>query len=273
MVLNFAHPDDESFGFGGLLAAFSRAGHESTYIVATRGEAGEILVPGLATHENLGEVREQELRAALDILGVGDVRFLGFRDSGMAGSAENADPRAYINQDVEHVADRVAAVLLEKKPDIVLTYGPDGIYGHPDHIMAYQVGTAAVMKAAKRGLEIPNLYYSAAPKSRIKWMAQIPNGPFKDWSEEDLANMGTPVAEITTWMDISEFLPTKLRALRAHRTQVGDNGPLSHLTEQDRAVWLSLETARMVPLPWNTQPDDVLAALLPQAPPDHQFRS
>jgi N-acetyl-1-D-myo-inositol-2-amino-2-deoxy-alpha-D-glucopyranoside deacetylase len=273
MVANFAHPDDETFGFAGLLAAFSRAGHDATCIVATRGEAGEILVPGLATRENLGEVRERELKAALDILGVGGLRLLGFRDSGMDGSPDNADPRAYINQDVEQVADRVAEILIEKQPDIVLTYGPDGIYGHPDHIMAHKVGTAAVLKAAERGLEIPNLYYSTAPKGRIKWMAEIPNGPFKDWTPEDLAKMGTPAAEITTWMDVSEFLPVKIRALKVHRTQIGDDGPLAHLTEEDRAVRLSLETARMVPLPWNHQPDDVLGGLLPQALADHLFRS
>ena len=273
LVVNFAHPDDESFGFAGLLAAFSRAGHESTYVVATRGEAGEILVPGLATRENLGAVREQELRTALDILGVGDVRFLGFRDSGMAGSAENADPRAYINQDVEQVAERVADILIEKRPDIVLTYGLDGIYGHPDHIMASKVGTAAVMKAAERGLEIPNLYFSAAPKGRIKWMAEIPNGPFKDWSADDLAKMGTPPEEITTWMDVLEFLPQKLQALRAHRTQVGDNGPLAHLKPDDRSKWLALETARMIPTPWNSEPQDIFGALLPAAPADHVFRT
>jgi N-acetyl-1-D-myo-inositol-2-amino-2-deoxy-alpha-D-glucopyranoside deacetylase len=272
MVIVFAHPDDESFGFGGLLSAMTDLGHETTYVVATRGEAGEILVPGLATREDIGEVREGELRAALDILGIRDLRILGYRDSGMAGSAENAHPRAFVNQDADIVSDQVVEVLLEKRPDIVLTYGPDGIYGHPDHIMASTVATAAVHKAGDRGWQTPNLYYSAAPKPRIKWMAEIPNGPFKSTPPEEVARLGTPSSEISTWLDVSAYYPRKLAALRAHRTQVGDDGPLAHLSEADRRMWFSLETARMVPLPWNPDPDDVLSSLLPTAAADHLFR-
>ena len=159
-------------------------------MVGTRGEAGEILVPGLATKENLGEVREQELRSALQILGVDGLRLLGYRDSGMAGSPDNDDPRAYVKQDVEKVASIVAGILTEIRPDIVLTYGPDGIYGHPDHIMAHRVGTRAVMRAADEGWQTPHVYYSAAAKGRIKWMAELPDGPFAKMSAGELPGWG-----------------------------------------------------------------------------------
>ena len=272
LVVIFAHPDDESFGFGGLLSAFADAGYETTYVVGTRGEAGEILVPNLATRENLGEVREKELRAALKILGVGEVRFLGFRDSGMDGTPENDDPRAFINQDVDSVASTVADIIIEKRPTVVLTYGPDGIYGHPDHLMAHKVGTAAVLVAGERGWQTPHLYYSAASQERIKRLASIPNSPLANTPAEVLRTFGTPSDQITTWMDIRAYQDRKLAALRAHRSQVGDDGPFADMPEEDRKMWLSIETARVVPLPWNPEPTDVLAEIMPPVAPDHPFR-
>ena len=272
LVVIFAHPDDESFGFGGLLSAFSDAGFETTYVVGTMGEAGEILVPGLATRENLGEVRRQELEAALKILGVNDLRYLGFRDSGMAGTPENDDPRAFINQDIDAVTEAVADIILEKRPTVVITYGPDGIYGHPDHIMAHKVGQAAVLMAGDRGWQTPVLYFSSASRERIKRLAALPGGPFTNTPPETLEQFGTPADQITTWMDTTAYRDRKMAALRAHRTQVGDDGPFANLSAEDRQLWLSVETARLVPLPWNEHPTDVLAEILPVAAHDHPFR-
>jgi LmbE family N-acetylglucosaminyl deacetylase len=272
MVVIFAHPDDESFGFGGVLSAAADAGWETTYVVGTRGEVGEILVPGLATRETLGAVREKELLDALQLLGVGDVRFLGYRDSGMEGTPENAHPQAFVNQDVDDVSRRVAEVIVEKRPTVVITYGPDGIYGHPDHIMAHKVGHAAVLKAGESGWQSPNLYYSSASRERIRRMAQLPNSPFAKMPREMLDAFGTPSAEITTWMDIRAYSKRKLTAIRAHRSQVGDDGPFAQMSDEERQMWLSIETARMVPLPWNPDPVDVLAELLPPAADDHPLR-
>ena len=273
LVVIFAHPDDESFGFGGVLSAAADAGWETTYIVGTRGEVGEILIPELATRETLGDVREAELRAALELLGVDDVRLLGYRDSGMDGTAENEHPQAFVNQDVAEVAGIVADIIVEKRPTVVITYGPDGIYGHPDHIMAGKVGKAAVLLAGERGWQTPNLYYSSASRERIRRMASHPNSPFAKMAPALLDTFGTPAAEITTWMDIRPFSERKLAALRKHRTQVGDDGPFAHLPDDERQLWLSVETARMAPLPWNPHPRDVLHDLLPQAPADHPFRA
>ena len=190
----------------------------------------------------------------------------------MAGSPDNDDPRAYVKQDVEKVASIVAGILTEIRPDIVLTYGPDGIYGHPDHIMAHRVGTRAVMRAADEGWQTPHLYYSAAAKGRIKWMAELPDGPFAKMSAGELAGLGIPASEITTWMDVRAYYPRKLAALRAHRTQVGDYGPFASVTAEQRETIFSIESMRTVPLPWNPVPVDVLAGLLPEPPMDHPFR-
>jgi LmbE family N-acetylglucosaminyl deacetylase len=273
LVVIFAHPDDESFGFGGVLSAAADAGWETTYVVGTRGEVGEILVPEIATRETLGQVREGELRAALDLLGVAEVRFLGYRDSGMDGTPENRHPDAFVNQNVDAVAGVVAEIMLEKRPTAVITYGPDGIYGHPDHIMAHKVGYAAVLEAGERGWQTPNLYYSSASRERIRRMASHPNSAFAKMAPELVETFGTPAAEITTWMDIRAFADRKLAALKAHRSQVGDDGPFAQLAEEERKLWLSVETARMVPLPWNPDPRDILHDLLPHAPTDHPFRS
>jgi LmbE family N-acetylglucosaminyl deacetylase len=177
-----------------------------------------------------------------------------------------------VNQDVDATAEVVARIIIEKKPTIVLTYGIDGIYGHPDHVHIHKVALAAVLKAGTLGWQTPNLYFSSASRERIKRMASMPNSPFAKMPPEQLATFGTPNAEITTWLDIRPYSQRKLQAIRAHRTQVGDDGPFAHSTEEERQMWLSLETARTVPLPWNDHPKDVLLEVLPAAPDDHPLR-
>ena len=250
-----------------------RPGVEVSLVTATRGEEGEILVPGLATRETLGRVREQELRDAMALVGVTDIRFLDFHDSGMAGSPENANPRAFMNQDVDAVAEKVAGIIAETRPTIVLTYGLDGVYGHPDHVTAHKVALAAVLKAGDDGRwQTPNLYYSSAPRERFRRMMELPNSPFASMDPAVVATFGTPAGEITTWIDTSAWADQKVAVLKAHRYQVGDDGPFRDFPEDVRRTWFSLETARMVPLPWNPQPDDVLAEILPGAAHDHPFR-
>lgn len=108
LVAVFAHPDDETFGLGGIMARATDAGATVTVICATRGEVGEISHPSLATRDTLGEVRERELRTACRELGVTDVRFMGYRDSGMAGSPENDDLSAHATQmGPNHPIDRM----------------------------------------------------------------------------------------------------------------------------------------------------------------------
>jgi LmbE family N-acetylglucosaminyl deacetylase len=272
MVVYFAHPDDESFGFAGSLAMLADQGADLTYICATRGDVGEILVEGLTTPENLGQYRVGELRRALDIIGVQNLRVLGYRDSGMDGTAENQDQRAFVQQDVQTVASRVADIIVEKQPEIFLFYGPDGIYGHPDHKFINTTGVPAIQFAAERGWQIPHVYCSAASRERIRRMADRPGNPFSEMTPEQLATFGTPAAEITTWIDTRSVTDRKLKAIRAHRTQVGDNGPFADLDPDILQMFLSIESCRLIPTAWNPNPDDLLLKLLPEAPLDHPFR-
>ena len=107
----FAHPDDEAFGTGGTLARYAGEGVRVALVCATRGEVGGIADPSLATRETLGQVRETELRCAAQALGISDVIFLGYRDSGMAGTPENEDPRAFVNIAAEEVVAQLMGII------------------------------------------------------------------------------------------------------------------------------------------------------------------
>ena len=258
-----AHPDDESFGLAGTLATLSDRGVGVTLVCATRGEVGEILVEGIATKESLGELRERELREAMAIVGVRDIRFLGYRDSGMAGTAENADPRAFVNANHDAVVTALVAMIDELRPDAVTTFGPDGIYGHPDHIKAHEVATAAVHRAAENGLwRTPALYYSAASRERIREFAKYPRSPFSSMTEEQLATFGTPEEDISTRLDISANMERKRAAIKAHRSQVGDDEPFAFLPRDVAERFTRYESLRQVPLPWNPGSKDILSDLV-----------
>ena len=129
----FAHPDDEGFSCGGTLAMLTARGAHVTLVCATNGDAGEISDPALATRETLAQVRQDELRQAMDITGVGDIRFLGYRDSGMAGTEDNKHPDSLSQADPGRVTDQLVTIIREVHPQLVITFDPTGGYGHPDH--------------------------------------------------------------------------------------------------------------------------------------------
>src|SRR3954468_2628110 len=165
-----AHPDDESLGVGGTLAKYAAEGVEVFVVTATRGEAGRFRVPrqGEPQHPGpvtLANIRERELRAAAVVLGVREVSFLGYKDQQL----DRADPRESIGR----IVDKMRQV----RPDVVVTFGPDGAYGHPDHIAISQFTTAALVAAADPAFSgngaaaahgphaVSKLYYLAWPAS------------------------------------------------------------------------------------------------------------
>lgn len=258
----FAHPDDETFSAGGVFAALSEAGHRVTLVCATRGEAGEISDPALATRDTLPEVREGELRTAMEIVGVSDVRLLDYRDSGMAGTPENDDPRAFIKADEAAVVLRLQEILRELQPAAVITFGADGIYGHPDHLLVYRVTTEAVRQEYAGAETGPALYYHAISRERVMARAKRGNNVFSRMSAEELAKFGVPEAEITTAVDVSPFVERKRAAMAAHRTQFPPDGPFSDEPVEDIRRFLSTERFIRVPLPWDTAPNDPLLELV-----------
>jgi len=153
LVLVHAHPDDETIANGATMATYAAAGVHVTLVTCTRGEEGEVLVPDLAhlaadRDDDLGAHRVGELATAMQALRVSDHRFLGgagrWRDSGMMGLASNERPDCFWRADLDEAAGELVAVLREVRPQVLVTYDPQGGYGHPDHIQAHRVTCAAV---------------------------------------------------------------------------------------------------------------------------------
>lgn len=142
-----AHPDDESFGMGGTLALYASRGADVYLVCATRGEVGEADAEHMKGFNSVADMREAELRCAAGILGLKGVYFLGYRDSGMPGTADNNHPDSQVSHSLDEVAGRAVRYIRELKPEVVLTFDPIGGYRHPDHIHIQQATTLAFEKA------------------------------------------------------------------------------------------------------------------------------
>ncbi|KTB49053.1 GlcNAc-PI de-N-acetylase [Dehalogenimonas alkenigignens] len=177
-----AHPDDESFGPGATLAHYALMGVKVYYACATRGEAGTIdpqfFMSGLA---DSGDVRWAELQCAGRVLGLSAIFHLGYRDSGMAGSADNRHPQALVNAPVEQVAGRIVRIIREIKPQVILTHDPCGDYGHPDHVAVNRAAVEAFRAAGDGGrypeagapFQPSKLYYSVFPRRLLKLAVRL----------------------------------------------------------------------------------------------------
>jgi N-acetyl-1-D-myo-inositol-2-amino-2-deoxy-alpha-D-glucopyranoside deacetylase len=227
LLLVHAHPDDESLWTGGTIARYAAAGVPVTLVTCTLGEEGEVIpefLAGLAAGhaDQLGGYRVGELRAACAALGVSDQRYLGgigrWRDSGMVGTPANEHPRAFASGDLGEQAAVLAEVLAEVRPQVVISYGPDGGYGHPDHIRAHQVTMAACAEVS----DVDRVYYAViskqATENGISQLSTMGGLPYRvpDFGELPV----TEDAEITTRVAVADVLPAKLAAMRAHATQI-----------------------------------------------------
>jgi N-acetyl-1-D-myo-inositol-2-amino-2-deoxy-alpha-D-glucopyranoside deacetylase len=233
LLLVHAHPDDEAISTGGVMLKAKRDGHRVVLVTATRGEAGEIHnMDPEATRPRLGEIRTKELEAAARLLGVDRLEFLGYRDSGMVGTPENEDPRSFHQAPLEEAAARLASVLREEKPDVVVTYAEDGIYGHPDHIKAHFVTNAALDLLELEGWRPRKVYYTAVPRSAMEaFTAQMP----EEARQRETVGMriaGTPDELITTNVDVSEFVDAKRKAFGVHVSQNDPNSWFANMAEQ-----------------------------------------
>ena len=236
----FAHPDDEAFGSGGTLAGLVRQGHRLTMVCATNGDVGEISDPALATPENLGQVRQEELRQAMAVTGIQDVRFLGYRDSGMEGTPDNAHLSSLFQADPSKVEAQIAALIEELSPDIVFTHDPTGGYGHPDHITLYEHTTSVV---DSMGETRPHLYFVCFPRGNFRklWQQMVDAGITPPFAAEALESIGSPDDYVTTVKDVSVYVDIKQESLRCHRTQLDPNGPFGKIAPEVMTAWMSTE--------------------------------
>ncbi len=226
----FAHPDDESLACGGLLARCAAEGARVTLLCATSGEAGE-RVPGCSDDVGLAIVRREELHDAAERLGIHELILLDHPDGELPG--ENC---ALFRQEMV-VAIRYV------RPDAVVTFGPDGLYWHPDHIYVHERVTEAVAQLAP---EPPPLYYVVFPSDLMRKVLDLAKASAPA-SEEltlwdiDADAFGAYAPPPTLVVDVSPYVGRKLDALRAHRSQVGSRSPFSWLTPETAAPLLGRE--------------------------------
>jgi mycothiol S-conjugate amidase len=177
----FAHPDDETFGPGGTLAHYARRGVQVYLICATRGEAGNVPKSLLHKGAAIAQLREAELRCAAYHLGLSEVIFLNYRDSGMAGSADNRHPRALSAAPLEQVAAEITHYMRLIKPQVVITFDPSGTYHHPDHIAIHRATVKAFHDASDPTIfadglspyQPQKLYYSTLPMKALRFLVRL----------------------------------------------------------------------------------------------------
>jgi LmbE family N-acetylglucosaminyl deacetylase len=230
-----AHPDDESFGLGGTLALYASKGYDTYYVCATRGEAGTVDPEHLNGFKDTAELRTGELERAAKILGLKQVFYLGYRDSGMPGTEENKHLDAQINHSIDEVAGKVVKYIRELKPDVVLTFDPIGGYKHPDHIHIHKATVLAFERAddasfhseAGAPFKPRALYYQVFPRWFLKWMTRLMPLTGKDptkWGRngdinlKELAEVDFPVH---VRLDISPVAEIKRQAGAQHASQGG----------------------------------------------------
>jgi LmbE family N-acetylglucosaminyl deacetylase len=252
----FAHPDDESFGIGGTLAKYAAEGVRVALTCATLGEAGEINDASVGTVEELAEIRERELRCACEVLGVSELHLLGYRDSGMAGSPDNEDPRALIQADPTEVVGKIVRVIRQVRPQVVVTFEEGGGYGHPDH-MAIHRHTVAAFQAAGDASQYPEhlamglephrpqkLYFTALPRrffrGLIRHLKALGFDPDRI-SDFDWESMGVPDEMCTTEIDVSAYVDVKQQAFRCHRSQLSPDSPFSLIPLDIQQEFMSVE--------------------------------
>mgnify|MGYP001082120205 CR=1 FL=1 len=229
----FAHPDDEGFGFGGTLAMLAGRGARVTLVCATNGDVGEISDPALATPENLAQVRQEELRQAMRVTGISDVRFLNYRDSGMDGTADNSHLASLSQASAEQVSARLAKIIEEVQPRLVFTHDPTGGYGHPDHQAIHRHATQAFTQTINQpgGAGEGFLYYVCFPRRTFQrmWQQLKDMGIEAPFASLDLDKIGSPDEAVTTVRDVANYVDIKIASLDCHRTQMNPNGPFARL--------------------------------------------
>jgi N-acetyl-1-D-myo-inositol-2-amino-2-deoxy-alpha-D-glucopyranoside deacetylase len=241
LLLVHAHPDDEAISTGGVMMKAKAHGHRVVLVTATRGEVGEIYnMDEAASRPRLGAIRTGELKAAAEILGVDRQEFLGYRDSGMVDTDDNKDPRSFHLAKLDEAAGKLAVFVREERPDIVVTYAEDGVYGHPDHIKAHFVTNAAVDLVEKEGLPVQKLYYTAIPRSMMEaFMQQMPEEA-RQAMGGNMRIAGTPDELVTTQVDVHDYVQRKRDAFRAHVSQNDTKSWFS--TMQDQVYELAFGT-------------------------------
>jgi LmbE family N-acetylglucosaminyl deacetylase len=231
LLVVIAHPDDESFGCGSVLARAAAEGHQTAVLCATRGEAGESRIHT----DDLAALREAELRTAANILGVSAVRVLDHVDSGMSGDPQ---PGSLAAGDASELAAEVRTVIDELRPDVVVTL--DASDGHRDHAIIRDATLAAVATAAHP--PTATYLWCLARTSMMRWAAHMQRTGGGD-AYLAIGQLGTPDEDITLIVDVAAHLPTRWAAIRAHASQAS---PYDDLTPDLQHEFLAVDRLRLM---------------------------
>jgi len=239
VLVVFAHPDDESLSCGGTIARLSDAGVKVVLLCASRGERGSVSDPSLVPDGDLARVRTQELYDAAAILGISDVIVLDHRDGNLRW------------QDVPELHGEIVELVQRHRPAAVITFAEDGLYWHLDHIGVHERTYTAMLSL---GADAPPLYYVTMPKgimSEVLQAARAHAGDVPDTSFWGIVPdaFGAGALPATLTIDVRDWVPRKLAALRCHRTQFGPRHPILRITDDQARRWLGVEYFRRADIP------------------------
>jgi len=230
----FAHPDDESLACGGTLARLSDAGARVVLICASHGENGSVSDPALVPDLDLGRVRAGELREAAGVIGIRDVLLFDHPDGDLRWA------------DVPLLRAEIVMTIERFRPEVVITFGEDGLYWHLDHVGVHERTTMAVRSL---GADAPPLYYVTLPPGAMSGIVSVarersgapPDSSFWGISADVF---GAHAAPPTVVVDVRDWTARKLEALRRHRTQMGPHNPLAWIDGEHARHWLGTEQFR-----------------------------
>jgi len=228
-----AHPDDEALFTAGVMARYASEGVRSVLVTCTDGSLGyapDGTGPHDAGHDRdlVAKSRRAELERSATLLGVDRLELLGYKDSGMVGWPQNDEDGAFIRQDLDEVAERIAAVIDEERTHVVVTYDANGFYGHPDHVFTHR----ATMAAVGRSDSVDKVYFPAVPASMPQGLLDLAVGAgmtLPEWLEAP--DWGTPDELVATEVDCTPWVRVKHAALAAHATQI-DNADLVGMPDE-----------------------------------------
>ncbi|MET8730657.1 N-acetyl-1-D-myo-inositol-2-amino-2-deoxy-alpha-D-glucopyranoside deacetylase [Streptomyces parvus] len=265
LLLVHAHPDDESINNGATMARYAAEGAHVTLVTCTLGEEGEVIPPPLARltadrDDVLGPHRVGELAAAMRELGITDHRFLGgagrYRDSGMMGAEQNGRPGSFWSTPVDEAAAHLVEVIREVRPQVLVTYDPDGGYGHPDHIQTHRVAMRAADLAADPAYgsgaphTIAKIYWNRVEREVLeaafdRLRTTAPDAFPGIAAVADVPGV-TESGQITAEIDGSAYAGAKSAAMRAHATQIAVDGPFFALSNDLGQPLLTTEFYQLV---------------------------
>ena len=215
ILVVYAHPDDESFGPSAVLAKYARQGAKIYGLVATRGEHGNTDLTPKPSPEELGRLRERDLRDAAAVIGFTHLEILGYED-GTLGEVP-----------LREFEEQILAAIRRYHPKVMITFGPAGITRHPDHLAIHRAAVAAFYRALAEGLGVRELYYDAVPPERAR----------------EMGLEGLPAGHPNTFVDVSETYPVKIAALRLHGRHIVDAREMAERLEREPQMVATLYRA------------------------------